>query len=537
MSSFIHWMRLEPRTRNEPSESGLESGLEARTADPCWMIARQWQFGELQGEDAGSPVSVRAELDQLPFTRFRPGARRAGAPAHDYDPRELPLEALVEREAVHPLPLRLAATAGQHFLRLLAKYGVDKYHGRFVRAFALQAPPPADADKLLAADRAFLAVMSHRVPDANKLYAVLKPVLDEPVPRLPDKPSVDPADRGNVALAGIEWLRWFESLYSEPENDSRLPSTVPAWVPERQEYAFAVAAEEEEGQLVLEADEYTEGDLDWYVFDRMPDASLGRTSSARTTRRISRTVIPTPVRYRGMPSTRWWEFEDGRVNFGAAEAEATDLVRLLLIEYSISHGDDWFVMPIELELGAAYRALSVVVTDTFGERTLIRPYTEVDGPGSPWRMFETALHRDAPGSGSDTLPTPEAPLLVYPPVLVNSIPGQAIEEVHLLRDEMANMAWAVEEKVESPVGFALDRARLFQERKLRADEDNESPPTRGSAGRLLSSCDRRAGLLDPARSGGTGHARQRPPASRSPAPSGPSKPPAHSAACSNPARR
>ena len=28
-------------------------GAEARTADPAWMLGRQWQFGELAGEDAG----------------------------------------------------------------------------------------------------------------------------------------------------------------------------------------------------------------------------------------------------------------------------------------------------------------------------------------------------------------------------------------------------------------------------------------------------------------------------------------------------
>ena len=54
MPSITSWNRLEPRTRS-PSLLGIE----ARIHDPLWLLARQWQFGEFLGEDAGSPVSVR----------------------------------------------------------------------------------------------------------------------------------------------------------------------------------------------------------------------------------------------------------------------------------------------------------------------------------------------------------------------------------------------------------------------------------------------------------------------------------------------
>ena len=52
------WTRLEPQ-----SVSGdPRPGLEARVHDPLWLLCRQWQLGELEGEDAGSPVGV--ELDR-----------------------------------------------------------------------------------------------------------------------------------------------------------------------------------------------------------------------------------------------------------------------------------------------------------------------------------------------------------------------------------------------------------------------------------------------------------------------------------------
>ena len=48
-------------TRLEPLPHSAELDLEARIADPLWMLARQWQVGEFRGEDAASPVYVRLQ--------------------------------------------------------------------------------------------------------------------------------------------------------------------------------------------------------------------------------------------------------------------------------------------------------------------------------------------------------------------------------------------------------------------------------------------------------------------------------------------
>ena len=39
LSYFAAWTRIEPRCRS----ADFARGLEARTADPAWMIARGWQ--------------------------------------------------------------------------------------------------------------------------------------------------------------------------------------------------------------------------------------------------------------------------------------------------------------------------------------------------------------------------------------------------------------------------------------------------------------------------------------------------------------
>src|SRR5262245_1112323 len=61
--------------------------------------------------------------------------------------------------------------------------------------------------------------------------------------------------------------------------------------------------------------------------------------------------------------------------------------------------------------------------------------------------------------------TPDAFFLA--PTIVHAHEPPAIEEVHLVRDEMANMAWAVERNVESAAGRSLHRPELYHERRER----------------------------------------------------------------------
>ena len=67
LPSAVTWSRLEPLTLS----SDLTAGLQTLLGDPLWMMGRQWQFGELQGEDAGTPISAIVEVDQAPLSRLR----------------------------------------------------------------------------------------------------------------------------------------------------------------------------------------------------------------------------------------------------------------------------------------------------------------------------------------------------------------------------------------------------------------------------------------------------------------------------------
>ena len=193
-----------------------------------------------------------------------------------------------------------------------------------------------------------------------------------------------------------------------------------------------------------------------------------------------------------MPDSRWWTFEDAESDLGSLEAGPEDLGRMLLLQYALSFSDDWFTIPIELEVGTLLQIRSLVVTDAFGVRTRIKPFHEVDGAIGEWRMF---THSVTVPNGSVAVPPGDR--LFLPPVLGASLQGRPVEEVHLLRDEMANLAWAVEHKVENVRGRACDRhERYLATRPAPATLAAAVPGDADLAYRLL---DRGAGALDSAR--------------------------------------
>jgi len=94
------------------------------------------------------------------------------------------------------------------------------------------------------------------------------------------------------------------------------------------------------------------------------------------------------------------------------------------------------------------------VTNTFGERFLIRSAHDAGEPFSSWRMFQLS---SPPQSGSATTVLDDRSLFLLPPTLLKTLENEPVEEVLFLRDEMANMAWGVEKIVESPSERPLNR--------------------------------------------------------------------------------
>jgi hypothetical protein len=451
MPSITTWNRLEPRCR----DADMRAGLQARIHDPLWLLARQWQLGEFKGEDAGSPVLAVLQADGAPITRYAVGAptpATPGAPTppplagQPYDARTMPLEALVEREAIRPpaaTNLRLAVDAGRHFARLLSAAGAGKYLPAYLRSYAVQPPPePLDADS-----SRFLALVGGRAIDGGRLYRDLAASLRAGgQPALPAIPQIAQADRARVLAAAQSWLAWYDALFDEPAGAEQ------AWIPERMEYQFTVAAPAPNGEYVLAAPEYVEGRLEWYDFTQRAGVRLGASADAARLQAIRQTTIPAPVTYPGMPGDRWWEFEDAEIDFGSVEAGPDDLVRMLLVEFALIYGNDWFVIPVELDVGTLCRVSSLVVQNSFGEQITIPPFEQAGGMGAGWRMFGISADRSVSTMPSLIWMPPPQSLFFLPPALGGSVQGPPIEELHLLRDELANLAWAVERTVEGPAG-------------------------------------------------------------------------------------
>ena len=479
MASVITWTRLEPSSRN----AALEAGLRAEIRDPLWMLGRQWQFGEWWGEDAGSPVQAALRMDCTPLTRYLPGGVPAGwyatatpvAQGQRID-RTIPLETIVERERIRneqAFAPRLAAEAGLQFLRLLALGGAPHLRADVTRTVPLQ-PPAAAAVPLDPGTQRFLSVMAQRVPDGGLLASTLRVVSNAAALELFSEPyktrvrtsvgtwgtwlgTLAVGDRDRVNTAASAFLDWYTSLFREPGPSP----TDTSWVPERLEYELAVSAPTPQAEVLLTAPEYTDGHLDWFSFDTLATGSLSAARSDLTEddlkhEKIRRVALPTPVRYPGMPSARYWEFEDARVDFGAIVTGAQQLAHLLLIEFALVSGDDWYVVPADMPVGSVATVRWLVVTDTFGQRTLVRSARELDraAGAAGWDMFHLAP--DLRPVGGTPRAVPEAFLLA--PSLGTSLHGSTIEDVLLLRDELANMAWAVERIIEGPLGQPFDRA-------------------------------------------------------------------------------
>lgn len=459
----MSWQRLECSTVG----ADLTEGQEARIADPLWLMGRQWLAGELTGEDAASPVLVDAVVEHTPVTRVRLGPGPVG-PVILRTETGLPLETAVECEPVRtgPAAARIAAEAALHLWRMLDSAGAD---AAVVDGLRRAFPLVLDADDGLdPVGRAQLELLTRRAVSAGDLHAAL--TAGDGLPGLPsDMP-------GAVRDALDTWATWYGAVFSEPPPGPR------AWSPERMEYRLQVAAGTGLQQEVqLTAAEYTGGTLDWYSFDVAAGGlSMGSSGLVREHRLC---VVPTPARYAGQAASRWWQVENRDVWFGDLATAPEDLARAAVAAFGAVIGDDWLLIPCRLPSGVMVRGKVVRILDTFGETHHIRSCAEEDGPGRVWRFFELSGDQStgdsAAARGRRTTAPGEAdpptgcPWLFLAPVLAGRTESRPIEEIALLRDEVANLAWAVELRVESAAGRTVDRAALARAAMVAAP----SPPT------------------------------------------------------------
>ena len=463
--SLTTWTRLEP----QPRDASMERSLQAQVRDPLWMLARQWQMGEFLGDDAGSPVAATIAAEMRSVTTFTPGNSASATIAID---PTLPIEVHVEREPV-VLQMRGSAQQGLYFEKLVRQAGIasaDAVIAAFRSAFSIAATSPDPVNAPNDALR-FRSIAAGRVTDGEALYASVFATANGQTPLIPL-----PAEASAPGMAAVlsSFAAFRSSLFSEPAGET-------AWQSQQLSYNFSLGSPAPDRNITLQAPDFRGGHLDWYSFglnETQATAAGAVNSVAQANPALVTTatfdLFPNQVVFRGMPDSRWWNFEDAVTDFGQLDVQHVDLAKLLVMEFALVYGDDWFWIPVPIQVGISgsdtlsrgtlSRITNLVVTDTFGVRTLIRPseQTQVNAGETPWSMFKI--------SGQNV----RSDFILMAPTLGTVNDADALEEVLFLRDDMAAMAWAIEHRLQSELDESTDAYALYQQR-LKADPPPPPP--------------------------------------------------------------
>ena len=456
----IAYSRLELR----PRTADFTRSLAAEVHDPLWMLCRQWQLGEFAGEDSASPLAAR-----IAYRHYRTSkVALRDARAFYFDPREMPLETRVEREPIAferkvggkvYSNVMFATHWGKKLLALLKAANLDVHQDKYLQRFPIEVPVPEGANIPDDAEaRAIANAVARRVADG---VAIWRAALDGShdtwlagwagAATAPLKLAVDAfADAISKSVA---------RLFSQPTSadDS-------AWSASHLEYQFAVGAEAPAQQAppVLRADQYSGGRLDWYSFDAdmtrplepAPQDPAGAAPEAQPDidAEVVESFLPGPVRFKGQPQPRFWEMEEAQTDFGKIETSTTGLLHLLLAEFGLIYSNDWFMLPHPLPVNTVCEVRGILIDDCFGRHTFIRSAGR--GVETAWQRF-AMFHLTERGTRADATGS----LFYLPAVAGKVLESAPLERVNFMRDEMANMVWAVEGVVASQTGQGMSAYR------------------------------------------------------------------------------
>jgi hypothetical protein len=180
--------------------------------------------------------------------------------------------------------------------------------------------------------------------------------------------------------------------------------------------------------------------------------------------------ILTEPDYPGMPNRRFWQFEDARVDLGNVATSPGDVASLLVALFAVDYGNDWYRLPLTLPVGTLCRINSLDIQTTFGTEWVNVPPYGPTGPDKGLTLFQLSALDDRPQS-----------LLLLPPVLPTArLRGEPLQEVRLLRDELANVGFGIESTVTNLIGRPIHR----DEERQRPEEEPPSAPGAAVAYRL-----------------------------------------------------
>jgi hypothetical protein len=447
-SSVLTWNRLEPQAQS----NDLSVALRCEIRDALWMFARQWQMGEFRAEDAGTCAFVKVEAQsafaqKLSLRGAEPRPCSPETPLNFLSETVAPLENHSPAEGVAPvLSLDLRMEWGRYWLRLLkAKLPAAKAPviiKQFKANPLLHFRPPAahtpDEEIMQAsalANPAYVQMLSAlstgRALDGWELFQQL-----QTRPASNFLPQPDSA----VDQLGLEFKKWVAETF--PALTAAAGS---AWNASRLEYQFDCAAPNGTSTpTILRVAEHDGSQQDWHTFEHGSDGptpvhpGLQQSISGVDPIRRSATLLPRAVSFPGAPSNRWWEMEDSTIDLSNLRPSATDPAHLVLAEFALLFSNDWLSFPLDLPNGSLTQISGMLVTDVFGSVTRIQPALQ----NANWGLFSIAANS---ASG-----------LWLPPVATSIAQSPVKTEVLLLRDELANLAWGIENIIPDGLGGGRD---------------------------------------------------------------------------------
>ncbi|MEM6888159.1 MAG: hypothetical protein AAF636_08475 [Pseudomonadota bacterium] len=477
-------------------EPSLARSARQPIADPLWMLLRQAEFGEFQATDIGSPALVRLEGDSNTFT----ATRSVDAPPLRYDPRFAPLEPRAEGDpgsGVPPLS-QLRVSWGLEVARILRNHGLSKVaRAEFVKKFPLPDPDLSiGRGNTISPSAGHITLYSAGGVDGVKL----SDAMENAHPR----GLFDGLDTGLSALEietlAAELLAWKQGLPQGAQSawwsddtlqaeldliapqgnapqvlEAVIVDTIPSFggpnfggpdfgggiiLPDEVREAVADEAGSQFPGLdillgkprpvettqsdVLTLDGYHGGPIHWWHLRAGPADAFFDHEVGRPAPRLDQVVVPTPIRFPGMPEPRLWSIEPPGDHYGHLDTATEDLARLVVAEFAMSGAEGWMLAPLKVPRGSVTRINDVTLRDVFGreETRLIHKGAQPSDP------FDFGGISRKEGSLDALVVLPSLPLVQK---------GPKIEALSLRRDAGARLVWAVEERAPNAItGLAND---------------------------------------------------------------------------------
>jgi len=237
-----------------------------------------------------------------------------------------------------------------------------------------------------------------------------------------------------------------EPLEMKAEGEKDDSSEAKGWEPRHLEYSFSIKKDDTE----LIAEEYDGHQLDWYNFNIIRKGNITEAEQQFA-------VKPSHVSYHGMPSARWWAFEDRQIDVGDINRPYLNFLTMTLMEFALIYSNDWYIIPVKHQVGHIRKIERLLVMDSFGVTTEVFPVIDTTPEKQGWEVFTLNPHRS-------TNELSDGRFFYLPNNLYHALESEPIEKVSLFRDEMANLVWAIEHTYQNQ----------NKERVNRHDEDQEA---------------------------------------------------------------